>query len=149
MRLRRLVAATELFRQHGVQLVVVTPDLGEEPLDRHGHRVRATEAGHMRKDVGRVKPLAGDVEFQLLGQPSGHVLEDRDGQFVIAKHLLIAFDATSGACDAGLQVEGVLDVAPEDVNLDGLLGSPGRRSRPGRPGRPSSTVPWWGHPVPD
>ena len=124
LRLRRLVAAAELLRQRGVQLVVVTPDLGEEPLDRHGHQLGATEAGHMRKDVGRVKPLAGDVEFQLLGQPGGHVLEDRDGQFVIAKHLLIAFDATSRDCDAGLEVEGVLDVAPEDVNLDGLLGGP-------------------------
>src|SRR5271157_1719745 len=46
------------------------------------------------------------------------------GQFVLAKHLLIAFDGARRDCDAGLEVEGVLDVAPEDVSLDGLLGSP-------------------------
>jgi hypothetical protein len=34
-------------------------------LDRHGHQLGATEAGHVRKDMGRVEPLAGDVEFQL------------------------------------------------------------------------------------
>ena len=67
-------------------------DLGQEPLDRHGHQLGATEAGHVTEDMGRVEPLPGDVEFERLSQPGGHVVEDLGGQVVVAKEFLVASD---------------------------------------------------------
>ncbi len=101
------------------------PDhLGQEPLDCHGHQFGATETGHVRKDVGRVEPLAGDVEFELFRQSNRHVVEDLSGQFVLAKELLVTLDGARRHFNTGLQVQGILDVTAEDVSLGGLLGGP-------------------------
>ena len=124
LRVGRLVAAAELLGQGGVLLGSVSLDLGQEPLDRHSHQLGATETGHVTEDMGRVEPLAGDVQFQLLSQPDRHVVEDLSSQFVLAKEFLIAFDGACRDRDAGFQVEGVLDVAAEDVSFGGLLGGP-------------------------
>ena len=74
--------------------------------------------------MGRVEPLAGDVDFELFRQSNRHVVEDLSGQFVLAKELLVTLNGARRHFNAGLQVEGVLDVAAEDVSLGGLLGGP-------------------------
>ena len=134
-RLTRLVALAEVLGQCVVGVGGVPLELGQEPLDRHGHELGAAEAGHVAQDVGRVEPLAGDVEIEDLDESGGDVLEDACGELVVAEELLIAFEAARADHGAGLKVQGVLDIGAEDVGLDGLLGSPaeevGEEDEPG------------------
>lgn len=134
-RLRRRVAVAEVFGQRGVSVGVVPLELGQEPLDRHGQELGAAETGHMAEDMGRVEPLAGDVEIECPDEPVGDVLEDAGGEVVVAEELLIAFDGACGDRGAGFAVECVLDVGAEDVGFGGLLGGPseevGEEDEPG------------------
>ena len=66
----------EVFGQRGVGVGVVPLELGQEPLDRHGHELGPAEAGHVAEDVGRVEPLSGDVEIQRFDEAGGDVLDD-------------------------------------------------------------------------
>ena len=99
-------------------------ELGQEPLDRHGHELGSAEGGHVAEDVGRVEPLSGDVEIEGTDELGGDLLEDACGEVVVAEELLIAFEGASADGGAGLEVQGVLDVGAEDVGFDGLLGGP-------------------------
>src|SRR4029077_12347517 len=104
--------------QSGVGGGVVPLQLGQEPLDRHGHELGATKAGHVAEDVGRVEPLSGNIEVQRLDEPGGDVLEDAYGEIVLPEQLLVAFEGARGDLDSRLQVQGVLDVGSKDVGLD-------------------------------
>ena len=89
------------------------PELGQVPLDGHGHELGSAEAGHVAEDMGRVEPLPGDVEIEGLDESGGDVVEDAGGEVVVAEELLVAFDGTGGDLDARLEVQGVLDVGAE------------------------------------
>jgi hypothetical protein len=82
------------------------------------------QAGSSETARGRIEPLAGDVEFELFRQPDRHVVKYLSGEFVNAKVFLVTLNGARRHFNAGLQVEGVLDVATEDVSLGGLLGGP-------------------------
>ena len=99
-------------------------ELGQEPLDRHGHELGAAEAGHVAEDVSRVEPLSGDVEIQRLDEAGGDLLEDACGEVVLSEQLLVAFEGARAVLGAGLAIQGILDIGAEDVGLDGLLGVP-------------------------
>ena len=90
------IAVAEVFGQRGVGVGVMPLDLGQEPLDRHGHELGAAEAGHVTEDMGRVEPLAGDVEFEGVDKSGGDVVEDQGGEVVVAEELLIAFEGARG-----------------------------------------------------
>jgi hypothetical protein len=82
-----------------------------------------------------VEALAGDIEIECPDEAVGDVLEDACGEVVFAEELLVAFDGASGDRDAGLKVQGVLDVGAKDVDFSGLLGGPseevGEEDEPG------------------
>lgn len=74
----------------------------------------------MAEDVSRVETLAGDVQFQLLGQGRRDVVENLAGGVVAAKDLLIPFDGPRRHFGAWVQIQGVLDVGAEHVGFGGL-----------------------------
>ena len=101
LRLGRRVAVAEVFGECGVGVAVVPLELGQEPLDGHGHEVGSAEGGHVAEDVGRVESLSGDVEVEGVDEFRGDLVEDACGEVVVAEELLIAFEGASESVAPG------------------------------------------------
>ncbi|WP_193619527.1 hypothetical protein [Fimbriiglobus ruber] len=118
---RRCGALTQLRRQRRVIRLVMTLDLREKPLDGHAHQAGAAEAAHVAEGVRGIEPLPIDGQLKVLDQLAGDGVHDLGGQFVIDKEGAVAFEcAIAHLIAAGFEIEGVRDVGPKEVGIDGF-----------------------------
>lgn len=74
----------------------------------------------MAADVRGIEPLAGNVDFQMLGKGAGDCFENVGGQVFVAEDLLIAFKRSEADIVAGIDIQGIFDVDSELKVFDGL-----------------------------